>query len=155
MDFPPAWTKETDIYAIRAAFSQIAAADTPPPHIVEEDRVITARDGAEVVIRIYRLRSGSNKREEAHCEGGPGMVVLHGGGFCVGGLESGARLSRFFVERTGGVAINVEYRLAPEFPFPTPVCDAYDALEWVFSNSPHSLFHASFLCAMLTIRNQR
>ncbi|KAI1194191.1 Alpha/beta hydrolase fold-3 [Nemania serpens] len=56
--------------------------------------------------------------------------MLHGGGFSVGGLESGSRLSGLFAKHTGGVAINVEYRLAPEFPFPTSVYDAYGALEW-------------------------
>ncbi|GAW21629.1 hypothetical protein ANO14919_111520 [Xylariales sp. No.14919] len=129
MDFPPAWTKDTDIYAIRAAFSLLAAADTPSSHISEEDHLITTRDGDKIMVRVYRLRSQSVGDDEG--DGRPGMVMLHGGGFCVGGLESGARLSRFFAERIGGVAVNVEYRLAPEFPFPTAVYDAYDALEWV------------------------
>ena len=35
------------------------------------------------------------------------------------------------VERFGGVAINVDYRLSPEHAFPTAVHDAYDALKWV------------------------
>ena len=40
------------------------------------------------------------------------MVMCHGGGFCVGNLESGSRLCRVFAEELGGVAINVGYRLA-------------------------------------------
>ncbi|KAI0539974.1 hypothetical protein GGR58DRAFT_462679 [Xylaria digitata] len=84
MDFPPAWTKDTDIYAIRAVFAQVAAADTPPSHIIEEDHLITARDGVEIAVRVYRLRSRS--MGDGKTDGRPGMVMLHGGGFCVGAL---------------------------------------------------------------------
>ncbi|KAI1108338.1 hypothetical protein F5Y14DRAFT_436631 [Nemania sp. NC0429] len=85
LDFPPAWTRETDIHAVRAVFAGIAAADTPPAHIAEEDRVVYTRDGANITVRIYRLRSRPPKSDGG--EGCPGMVMLHGGGFCVGGLE--------------------------------------------------------------------
>ena len=40
-------------------------------------------------------------------------------------------LCRKWVEEFGGVTINVDYRLAPEYAFPTAVYDAYDALKWV------------------------
>ena len=36
-----------------------------------------------------------------------------------------------FAEELGVISVNVEYRLAPEHPFPTPVNDAWDALQWV------------------------
>jgi len=126
MSYPPAWTKDTDIYAVRSLFAKLAAVDTRLPHVLEEDYVVKARDGTNIAVRVYRPRN-----DEVSREGRPAMLVIHGGGFCVGGLESGARQSRFFAERTGGVAVNVEYRLAPEFPFPTAIYDAYDALEWV------------------------
>ncbi|KAI8635500.1 Alpha/Beta hydrolase protein [Xylariaceae sp. FL1651] len=129
LQLPPAWTKETDIHAVRAVFAQLAAADTPPSHIAEEDHQITMRDKAKIRVRVYRLRNTTSRPGED--VGRPGMMMLHGGGFCVGGLESGTRLCRFFAERLGGVAVNVEYRLAPEFAFPIPVSDTYDGLEWV------------------------
>jgi acetyl esterase/lipase len=56
--------------------------------------------------------------------------MFHGGGFCLGNLENETEFCRRWAD-LGGVAVNVDYRLAPEFSFPTPVYDAYDALKWV------------------------
>jgi acetyl esterase/lipase len=62
--------------------------------------------------------------------GSPVFVVYHGGGFVFGDLDSETILCRQWVE-LGGVAVNVDYRLAPENPFPGPIHDAFDALKWV------------------------
>lgn len=48
----------------------------------------------------------------------------------MGNLENETEFCRRWAD-LGGVAVNVDYRLAPEFSFPTPVYDAYDALKWV------------------------
>lgn len=89
---------------------------------VEEDRDIPVRDGSSITIRIHSPKTPPRG-------GSPIFVVYHGGGYCLGGLDNEAVLCRKFTE-LGGVAVNVGYRLAPEFPFPTPVNDAYDALKW-------------------------
>ncbi|KAB8291547.1 hypothetical protein EYC80_006348 [Monilinia laxa] len=65
--------------------------------------------------------------------GSPVFVVYHGGGFCLGGLENETVLCRQWTE-LGGVAVNVDYRLAPEHPFPTGINDAFDALKWTASH---------------------
>ena len=57
--------------------------------------------------------------------------MLHGGGFCLGGLDNEALLCREFCKKYDGVAVNVDYRLAPEYKWPIPVHDSYDALKWV------------------------
>ena len=57
--------------------------------------------------------------------------MYHGGGFCLGGLESESLFCRKVVTELDCVVIDVDYRLAPEHPFPTPVHDAYDALKRV------------------------
>lgn len=58
-------------------------------------------------------------------------MVLHGGGFCLGGLENEELNCRNFAEKLGAVCVNVDYRLAPEHPFPAAVDDSWDALKWV------------------------
>ncbi len=89
----------------------------------EVDYQIQVRDGNNITIRIHKPKA----RPEDGC---PIFVVYHGGGFCLGGLDSEALLCRNFT-KLGGIAVNVDYRLAPEHPFPIPILDAYDALKWV------------------------
>ncbi|TVY13549.1 AB hydrolase superfamily protein B1A11.02 [Lachnellula arida] len=93
---------------------------------IEEDRQIPVRDGASIAVRIH-------KPKVLPKDGSPVFVVYHGGGFVLGGLDSEVLLCRKFTE-LGGIAINVDYRMAPENPFPTPINDAYDALKWTAAN---------------------
>ena len=90
--------------------------------VKETDHEVSTRDGSKFIVRVYQ---GPRSKD------GPALVWLHGGGFCLGGLENEELLCRQFCEVHGGVAFNVEYRLAPEHPFPIPVNDCYDALKWV------------------------
>ncbi|KAI1793713.1 Alpha/Beta hydrolase protein [Ganoderma leucocontextum] len=68
----------------------------------------------------------------------PVFVHIHGGGGCVGTIKlDDYPLRRISVDLQMTV-INVEYRLAPEFPFPTGINDCYAALRWTVENT-HSL----------------
>lgn len=89
---------------------------------LEEDRKITARDGSSITVRIHSPKKPPR-------DGSPIFVVYHGGGFTLGGLDNESILCRNFTQ-LGGVAVNVDYRLAPENPFPIGIHDAYDALKW-------------------------
>lgn len=51
----------------------------------------------------------------------------------IGDLEMGVEFCRKMVTTFNAVVVDVDYRLAPEFPFPTPVNDSWDALKWVSS----------------------
>lgn len=64
--------------------------------------------------------------------------MLHGGGWCLGGLENEELNCRNFAQRLGCVCLNVDYRLAPEHPFPAAVNDSWDALKWVRNLLQHS-----------------
>ncbi|KAF8864889.1 alpha/beta-hydrolase [Acephala macrosclerotiorum] len=92
----------------------------------EEDRQIPVRDGTTIAVRIH-------KPSNPPADGCPILVIYHGGGFCLGGLDNEEWLCRRFTE-LGGIAVNVDYRLAPEHPFPVPPQDAYDALKWTAEN---------------------
>lgn len=124
---PPSWNKDTNIHEIRTLLSQIAEnqesrVDT---RFEEKDLQVPTRDNIFITVRVHRLREQAKNKD-----GCPGMLMLHGGGYSIGDLNTGARLSRVFAD-LGGIAVNVDYRLAPEHPFPGPVEDAYDALTWV------------------------
>ncbi|WP_343750120.1 alpha/beta hydrolase [Salarchaeum japonicum] len=58
------------------------------------------------------------------------LVFYHGGGWTLGTLESAGDLCRELAARTDRVVVSVDYRLAPEHPFPEGLDDAYAALEW-------------------------
>ena len=92
--------------------------------VIEEDRKIPTRDTSNITIRIYRPRTTPTG-------GGPLLVMYHSGGYCAGDVGDEGTNCRNFATIFGGIAISVGYRLAPEFPFPIPVNDAYDALKWV------------------------
>ena len=59
------------------------------------------------------------------------MVYYHGGGWVLGSIDESDTVARKLAERTSCAVVLVEYRLAPEHRYPTPVDDSYAALEWV------------------------
>ena len=65
----------------------------------------------------------------------PALIYFHGGGFVVGGLESHDGLCRLFTAEGGFKVIAVDYRLAPEHPFPAAVDDAWAAFQWIEANA--------------------
>ena len=96
----------------------------PKLHSID-DYVIPVRD-ADIRVRIYRPSEEKNL---------PLIMNYHGGGWVVGNLQNNDYYCAVLAKRVNAVVISVEYRLAPEFKFPTAVHDAYDALLWATSNA--------------------
>jgi len=95
----------------------------PPPGVSREERRIPGPAGApDVPVRIYR-------RAERTAHDVPGIVWMHGGGYVMGSYDLDQPFLDALVAATGCVAVSVEYRLAPETPFPGPVDDCFTALE--------------------------
>lgn len=61
----------------------------------------------------------------------PAMLWIHGGGFIMGTAAADDMMCREWVRRLGVTVVAPDYRLAPEHPFPTPLHDCHDALEWL------------------------
>ncbi|GAB7355153.1 hypothetical protein MBLNU459_g5723t1 [Dothideomycetes sp. NU459] len=103
----------------------VAAAGEVPkaPNVHEEDRLIQMRDGAQIAVRVHSPKT-------AIASGSPLAVIIHGGGFSIGGLDDEQALCRRLVNELGFVCVNVDYRLAPEHPFPAAVHDCWDATQW-------------------------
>jgi acetyl esterase/lipase len=59
------------------------------------------------------------------------MLWIHGGGYVIGTAGQDDAVCRHFAEELGIIVAAVEYRLAPEHPFPLPLDDCYDALAWL------------------------
>ncbi len=82
-----------------------------------------------VKLRCYEAAGSTPETLDANDR--PAVVWFHGGGYMLGGYEDNADLLEGFVIDTGCVAISVEYRLAPEHPYPAALDDAYEALCFV------------------------
>lgn len=63
------------------------------------------------------------------------LVYYHGGGWVLGDIETHDPTCRALTNETGCMVVSVDYRLAPEHEFPTPLEDCYTALEWVFDDA--------------------
>ncbi|WP_257297942.1 alpha/beta hydrolase [Haloarchaeobius sp. FL176] len=85
-----------------------------------EDRTIPG-PGGDIPVRIYRPES-----EGPH----PTVVFFHGGGFVIGNLDTHDAVCRALTNEAEAVVVSVDYRLAPEHPFPAAVADAHAATEW-------------------------
>jgi acetyl esterase len=64
----------------------------------------------------------------------PVLVYLHGGGWSIGSPASHGKLARQLAVGAGVVVVNVDYRLAPEHPFPVPLDDCVTAARWTRAN---------------------
>jgi acetyl esterase/lipase len=65
----------------------------------------------------------------------PAMLYLHGGGFVLGSIAMEHAQTTSLARGVGAVVVSVEYRLAPEHPFPAAVDDAYAALVWLHGHA--------------------
>ncbi|MEX0426768.1 alpha/beta hydrolase [Nocardioides sp. DS6] len=66
---------------------------------------------------------------------GPLLVFLHGGGFIFGDLDSHDAACRFLAERSGVRVLAIDYRLAPEAPFPAAYDDSVAAFDWAVDHA--------------------
>jgi len=65
----------------------------------------------------------------------PVTLFYHGGGWVQGNIDSHDNVVRYMAARSGSIMVSVDYRLAPENPFPAAVEDAYAALKWAVDNA--------------------
>ncbi|HEY5822279.1 MAG TPA: alpha/beta hydrolase [Propionibacteriaceae bacterium] len=84
-------------------------------------------DGGTIVVRSYRTADATRTR--------PAHVYLHGGSFWLGSVADYDPICRWYAGATDAVIVSVDYRLAPEHPFPTGLEDAYAALVWVVEHA--------------------
>jgi acetyl esterase len=116
--------------AARAAFLELIGqfnADIDLSGVVIENLTIPGPTGApEVPVRIYS--------PEALDREVPGILHIHGGGFVIGNLDSELGSCVALCRNLNIVVVSVDYRLAPETPYPGPLEDCYAALTWVNNN---------------------
>jgi acetyl esterase len=112
----------------------LAQAPRTPIHSVE-DRSFQGSNGA-IGLRIYRPSPARRL---------PVVVFMHGGGFVMGDLDSHDSVCHRLAFSSGAALVAVDYRRAPESPFPGPIEDCHAALGWVCRNAEALGFDADRL----------
>lgn len=109
----------------RSQQSRIVPPEQRPPVGRVDDRVVLVED-RRLSIRQYRPSTDP---------GLPLLLYFHGGGFTIGSLDSHDGICRRLASDSGWTVVAVDYRLAPEHPFPTGVEDCYTVTRWCYENA--------------------
>jgi acetyl esterase len=120
----PQDTGPAELESKRAGYLQTAMERGGALEPVEatEDVVIPIEDDGRIAARVYTPQGGARV---------PGRLMwLHGGGWLIGDLEGFDWVSRSLANASGAEVVSVDYRLAPEHPFPAGVRDADAAVRW-------------------------
>jgi acetyl esterase len=116
-----------DAAQTRAHYRTLALSRRGPQYVPEPVASATdRRSPGGIPVRIY---------EPLQATGGT-LIYLHGGGWVVGDVETHDPLCRRVTNGTGARVVSVDYRLAPEHPFPAALDDAEEVLHWLWSEDP-------------------
>jgi len=129
-----------DIEARRATLYGMLAqmtADIPPnPNVALED-ITVAGPAGDLALRIYRPVNPAATR--------PGIYFIHGGGMVLGNLDTDHLTAVMLCETLGAAVVSVDYRLAPEHPYPAGTDDCFAGLEWTAAHADEIGFDPSRL----------
>lgn len=122
---------ELDVHQARRSFAKLqfalGFANEAVASVLEIP--IPREDGSVLLARLCRPSQARSNDTL------PLLIYFHGGGWTVGDVESYDGLCRRLCNRSGHAVLSVEYRLAPEHPFPAAVDDAVHAVQWVIGRA--------------------
>lgn len=121
---PFKFTVEDGVEVAREQMRQMKAPPETLPEMRIEERTVGYGDVHDIPVRIY----WPPIPEHEHL---PVVVFYHGGGWSIGDLDTHDVVCRDHAIGAEAIVVSVDYRLAPEHPFPQGVDDAWAALRWV------------------------
>lgn len=120
---PPLYRQS--VVEARETYLDLTVSESDPEPVERVDGTEVDGPNGPIPIRIYEPR-------DADIEGPlPALVFLHGGGWVVGDLDTHDLTSRAFANAAGCLVVSVDYRRAPEAPFPAPLEDCYAVVDWL------------------------
>ena len=111
---------------LHAMLASVREQVTPYLTVDVEDVSVPGPAG-DLTLRIYRPRTPSTSR--------PGIYLIHGGAMVLGNLDFDHLPALMLCEITGAVIVSVDYRLAPEHPYPAALDDCIAGLRWMGLNT--------------------
>lgn len=102
--------------------------DTPPDVAARDHAVEVPGRADPLLVRLFRPAVSAG---DLPCPDLPCLVQLHAGGFVLGSIAQDHQRNVALSRELGAVVVSVDYRLAPEHPYPAALDDCYAALEWV------------------------
>jgi len=121
----------------RARFAEIATTSrAPDPDALTVKEIEIPLPGRTLAARLFLPAGQARSRL---------IVYFHGGGWVVGSRDTHHTVAAYLAADTGGAVASVEYRMAPEFPFPAPCDDAIEALLWLAEQRVRLGFEPGFL----------
>lgn len=113
--------------ATLAAVLAAGAADVPPnPNVAWQDHVFAGPAG-ELTARVYRPTAATGTL--------PGLIYIHGGGMIIGNLDGEHFTAIMLCESLGAAVVSLDYRKAPENPYPAAPEDCYAGVEWLMEHA--------------------
>lgn len=107
---------------IRPQIAEARVPASPASETTVEEQFIPGTDATSVRVLIYAPKIPSHTS---------GLLWFHGGGMVMASPDANEALCRYLVQKAGCVVVAVDYRLAPEHPYPTGLEDCYAALRWM------------------------
>jgi acetyl esterase len=124
--FPMTFNADDGVEVARARLKLLKVPPEMLPDLRVEDRKIGHGDLVDIPVRIYWPPADDGTDETP-----PLVVFYHGGGFCLGDLDTHDPVARTHAVGAEAIVVCVDYRLAPEHPYPAGVNDCWAALQWV------------------------
>lgn len=125
--FPQTFTAADGVEFARAKLRQLKAPPEMLPDLRIENRSVGHGELTDIPVRIYWP---PDPHVDEHSDL-PIVVFYHGGGFALGDLDTHDPVARAHAVGAEAIVVSVDYRLAPEDPFPAGVDDCWAALQWV------------------------
>lgn len=118
-----------DIVKRRAFLDQNLGGKTPvnPDILIKDYKVPSLHNVPEITLRVYTPKNSQDLN--------PGIYNIHGGGMIIGSVAMDDGFSTSLALKFNAVVVSVEYRLAPENPYPAAVEDCYAGIVWMAKNA--------------------
>ncbi len=119
------WQSRRD--GVDELISEFTGAWTPPADVEVTELAATADDGAAIPMRLYR-KTGDQPGSLA--------IYIHGGGMFLCSIDTHDPVCRKFTAESGVPLLSIDFRFAPEHPYPVSVEDCYAGLRWAAEHAP-------------------